>query len=443
MGVASSALVTLVYLYADAIVLTGPITQREPGPPEPIRYELGIQAELRSGHPIGYNTDPRGNGPLRTDVEVDPTAGIRFPLEGGGLTLAYEPRIFIVASAVPPAADGSPGNRVAYLHRGRLTLEFQPSTRWKLFLNGRAAYGQYDFSPLVTVVPGAPPGTGQPGGVTPSTPSPGLPIPGPGNPPNQRLLQVVDLSIGGGFVHLLSPSLSWLLGAGYIRSGGATPEAQLALPLQQTGLGATALQWQIGPGDAWTALLDGSYSTFSNGAHATLFDLLAVWTHTWSRTFRSDLTGGATAFRDSGVPNPAGGVYPTVEKVLPAVGLGLTQRVLQPRGIVVNVLQLRIAPVPDQLTGSIYERFDAVLLSSVPVVDRLWFDASAGVAIAVAGPEFDARVETRLTYVVLPQLNVYVGLRAGWLRGSDPAAPISFGWLGFIGFSSPFLGTRL
>ncbi len=411
--------------------------------PEPIRYSLGIRAEFRSGHPVGYGGDPSGKGPVRSDAEVDPTAGIRFPVEGGGLSLVYEPRIFIVGSAVPPAPDGTPGDRVAYLHKARLTFEYQPSGRWKLFVNARAAYGQYDFSPLATVVPGAPPGTGSPGGTTPSTPSPGLPIPGPGNIPNVRLLKVEDLTAGGGFVHALSPTLSWLVGAGYLRSGGATPEAQLALPLQQGPLGATALQWQTSPVDAWTALLDGSNSRFSTGAQATLVDLTGTYSHTWSRTFRTDLTGGATAFHDSGIPNPAGGVYPTVEKVLPVAGLSLTQRVLQPRGDVLNVLQVRIAPVPDQLTGSIYERFDAVLLSSLPVLDNLWFDANAGMGIAVSGPELDIRVETRLTYVFAPQLNVYIGLRASWVRGSDPTSPIAFGWLGFIGFSSPFLGPAL
>ena len=78
-----------------------------------------------------------------------------------------------------------------------------------------------------------------------------------------------------------------------------------------------------------------------------------------------------------------------MEKVLPVAGLSLTQRVLQPRGDVLNVLQVRIAPVPDQLTGSVYERFDAVLLSSLPVLDNLWFDANAGMGIAVSGPELD------------------------------------------------------
>lgn len=433
MGVASSALVSLVLLYADATVLTGPIVPRDPDrPPESIRYALGIQLELRSGHPTGYNTRPDGTGPVRTEAEVDPTAGIRFPLEGGGLTLSYEPRIFIVGSAVPPAADGSPGNRVSYLHRGRLTLEWEPSGRWKLFLNARAVYGQYDFSPLATVVPGAP-----------TTITPGLPIPGPGNIPDQRQLEVEDLSAGAGFVHALSPTLSWLVGAGYIRSGGATPAAQQSLPRQQGPLGATALQWQTGPLDAWTALLDGSNASFSTGARATLIDLTGTWTHEWSRIFRTDLTGGATAFRDSGVPNPAGGVQPTVEKVLPAVGLSVTQRVLQPAGIVTNVLQLRVAPLPDQLTGSIYERFEAVLLSSLPVAGPLWFSATSGVAVAVDGPELDARAEVRLTAIICPQLNVYGGLRASWVRGSSYASPIAFGWLGFIGFSSPFLGTAL
>ena len=75
MGVASSALVGLLLLYTDPILLTGPIVPKDPDKrPEYLRYQLGLRAEVRSGHPLGFNT-PGTSGPARTDGEVNPSAG--------------------------------------------------------------------------------------------------------------------------------------------------------------------------------------------------------------------------------------------------------------------------------------------------------------------------------------------------------------------------------
>jgi len=442
MGVVSSALVALALAYPDPIVLTGPMVIPDPDrPPEFIQYRLGLRGELRSGHPIGFS-GTSGSGTARTESELNPVAGFRLPLEGGGLSLTYEPRIFIVGSHVPNDSNGEPGSHVSYLHRGSLTLEYQPTLRWKVFLNGHFAYGRYDFSPLATVVPGAPGGIGNPTGGTTTTPttSPGIPIPGPGTPPSQQLLDVEEFAGGGGFVHRLTPALTWLVGAGYVRRGGATLEAQQALPLQKGPVGATGLSWQLGGSDAWTVLGSGSSSSFSTGAHSTLFDLTGTWSHAFGRTLQTDVTGGATAFRSSGVPSPTGGTQPTEERVLPIVALGVTQRVLIPAGDVTNVLQLRVAPVTDQLVGSVYERFEAVLLSTFPLTGHLWADAMGAAAIAISGPQLDARIEGKLTYVFSQQLKLSIGGRTAWLRGYDPNGPVSFGWVGFVALSGALLG---
>jgi len=446
MGVASSALVGLLLLYTDPILLTGPIVPKDPDKrPEYLRYQLGLRAEVRSGHPLGFNT-PGTSGPARTDGEVNPSAGFQLPMEGGGLTLAYEPRIFFVASSVASGTEGQEGRHVSYLHRGRLTFEWQPSERWKLFVNGRAAYGEYDFSPLTTVIPGAPAGIGNPGGgtgvQTPTT-SPTLPIPGPGTPPDQRLLAVVELNAGAGLVHAFSPNLSWLLSGGYLRRGGSTPEAREALPLQKGPQAATGLQWTLSPLDAWTMLASGSSASFSTGAHATFIDLTGTWSHGWSRAFQTDLTGGASGFHSSGVPTQGGGVQPTVDKVLPVAALSLTHRVLQQRGDVINVLQLRVAPLADQLNGSVYERFEAVLMSAIPVAGQLWMQLTGGMSMAVSGPELDARVEGTLSYRLAPQLSVSIGGRTAWLRGADPGAGVGFGWVGFLNVSGALTGQGL
>jgi len=443
MGVASSALVALVVLYADPILLTGPIVPKDPDKrPEALRYLLGLRAEVRSGHPLGFNAQGT-SGPARTDGEVNPFAGLQLPMEGGGLTLVYEPRIFFIASSVATGTDGQEGRHVSYLHRGRVTFDWQPWERWKFFVNGRIAYGEYDFSPLSTVVPGAPVGTGNPGGggISAPTTSPTLPIPGPGTPPDQRVLDVMELNGGAGVVHAFSPGLSWLLSGGYVRRGGSTPEAQTALPLQKGPLAATGLQWTLGPLDAWSTLASWSSSSFSNGAHASFIDLTGTWSHSWSRTLQTDFTGGASGFHSSGVVAQGGGVQPTVDRVLPVAALGFTHRVLQPRGDVINVLQLRFAPLADQLNGSVYERFETVLMSAIPLVGQLWMDLTGGLAMAVSGPQLDARLEGSLTYRFLPQLSVAIGGRTAWLRGTDPGSAIGFGWVGFLNVTGALSGT--
>ena len=74
---------------------------------------------------------------------------VRGPLRTGSLTLAYEPRIFITLNQVP----GQSSNSVSYLHRGHFILDLKPTPLWRWFIETRTAYGEYDFSPLSTVIP--------------------------------------------------------------------------------------------------------------------------------------------------------------------------------------------------------------------------------------------------------------------------------------------------
>ena len=220
--------------------------------------------------------NPSGKGPVRSDSEVDPTAGIRFPVEGGGLSLVYEPRIFIVGSAVPGAGrnPGRPGG-----------LSPQGTTHLRVPALGTVEALRQCACRLRSVRLLAA-GHGGPGGSAGNRLArwndtlhalAGAAIPGPGNIPNVRLLKVEDLTAGGGFVYALSPTLSWLVGAGYSAAVEQPRRRSWPCRCQQGPLGATALQWQTSPVDAWTALLDGSNSRFSTGAQATLVDLTGTW----------------------------------------------------------------------------------------------------------------------------------------------------------------------
>jgi len=387
--------------------------------PESVRAGLGVRLEVRSS-----------GGPT-TDLEVAPTAAIRLPFRNAALTLAYEPRIFIFAGPVT--------QHVAYVHRGRVDLSAQPNPRWNLFLRVLGGYGEYDFNPLSTVLPRAPPTTDQggPSGTTSSAPSPTTTIPSISTIPNERLVKVVDLSATAGVTYSVTPRMSWLLSGGYLRSGGVGAAAEEVLPLQQGPTGSTGPRFVLSPTDALEVLLSGWRTEFSNGPAATIVNLTGTWSHAFSRTWQADLVGGAGAFHSTGPDRPVN------DSVLPVAGLALTHVWLLPRGNILNTLQLGAAPQPDAISGVVYERLNAALINSVPLGSRVWFSITGGVSVTVGNPQRDIRVESMLSWVISPQVSVSGGARLAWLRGSDLLGSTGFGWTGFLAVSINPLGTTL
>src|SRR5262249_40283245 len=102
--------------------------------PQPIRFDVGARVEFRSGQPEGVP------GTTRTDVEIDPVLALRLPFRQGSLTLSYEPRLFIVVREYPPQE----AEKVSYLNRARLVLDTTPGPRWRVYFEGRFAYGEND-----------------------------------------------------------------------------------------------------------------------------------------------------------------------------------------------------------------------------------------------------------------------------------------------------------
>jgi len=427
MAAAPLGLIAALLLRAEPSAASGSAVETElKPPPEPVRFSLGFRTELRSGH-------PGTTGSATTDVELDPVAATRVPFANGGLTLAYEPRLFIIASAAP--------QHVSYLHRARLMVDGEATPRWRLSLTVRGSYGEYDFLPLSTVLPGTTSSgsTGQAGssGPPPSTPSPSTPIPSVSSIPNERFVRVVDLNATAGITHLFSPRLSWLFSGGYQLSGGVDATAQQSLPLQQGPLLTTGPRWILGPNDSLGVLLTGSDTRFTSGPRSAIVNLTNTWSHAWSRTWQTDLTGGAGAFHGT-VPD-----QPVNNSVLPVGGLMLTHTWLRPVGNVLNILQFLAAPLPDALNGVVNERLNAALISSVPLAHQLWFDLTGGASMTVSSPQRDARGEAKLTFLFTQQLAVSAGGRVAWLQGSELLGPSGFGWLGFLQISAYPLGTPL
>jgi hypothetical protein len=405
--------------------------------PEPVRFELGARVEFRSGQPEG--TLP---GTSITDMEIDPVAALRGPLRTGSVQLAYEPRIFIILKQQEEAPQ-----KVSYLHRGRLVFDVKPTPRWRFFIEGHGAYGEYDFLPLSTVIPqtggtGLPPDQPSTPGAPPTAPTP---TPGLGTLPAERFILVVDMNASAGVVATLSPRLGWLASAGYVYSGGANVQARDVLPLQKGPKGITGALWNVTRNDDLNFLLEAQDSRFSSGPHATIGTLTTTWSHVWSRTTATDLIGGIGGFH-SVVPETTTAPGRTEDKLLPVAGLGLRHAVLSRTTTWRNSLTFLAAPLPDPLNGVVYERLSAVLRSTLAPGDHLIFDVSGGVSASLDLPQRDARVEVKGTYVLNPHFGISLGGRAAWLEGSS-LLPTGFGWLAFVAVGtyagSPVLGVPL
>jgi hypothetical protein len=380
-------------------------------PRNPHRFEVGALAEVRSGHP---NTSiPTA----QTEIEIDPIASLRLPVGPGGLTVSYEPRLFIIGSSTP-------GENVYYLHKGHVALDTQ-APRARYFLTFYGAYGQNDFLPLTTVVP-QPGGTGLPPaqepGVPPTTQPTPTPTPGNGRLPDQRFLAVVNLDGSAGLVYAVSPRVSWLASAGYLWSGGANSTAQQSLPLVKGPYGSTGPIWAMSSRDTLAALLHGYHSRFSSGPLSTGVDLTATWTHRWSSSLDTDLIGGAEGFHTTLVGQPA------VTSAYAVGGFGIHHDWIRRRGGWRNSLQVLVAPVADRLSGVVYQRVAGVLASTWLVNEKLSFNVTGSGAVGFDGTQRDIRVEGRVTYALAEQVTFSAGGRMAWLSGSDLLGPSGFGW---------------
>jgi hypothetical protein len=420
---ASLGLVVLLALHADEapVEVDQPLVRRNP-----VRFEIGAFAELRSGQPGG------GPDTHLTDLEVDPVAAVRLPFRTGSLTLAYEPRIFIAIHEYLPQE----ARNVAYLHRARLVLDTTPDPRWRVYLEGRFALGSNDFLPLSTVATPVP-GTGAPPVQPGTTPTAPTPAPGQTTLPNTRFLDVIDLDSSVGFVYSLSPRWGWRTSAGYLYSGGRDVEVRSALPLKKGPHGSTGLDWSATRADTLSISLDGSYLRFSSGPQSTIATLSTTWTHVWSRSVGTDLMAGVGGIHAK-TPPEAGGQGVENTNLYPVVGLGLRYTWASRFVTWQNRLTVLAAPSADQLTGAVNQRLSAGLESSLSPVKQLVIAFTGAASRSIDAPQRDIRLEGRATYVLGPQLGISLGARAAWLEGSTLLGAQGFGWLAFLS-----VGTRV
>ena len=424
----------LLVLHADPAPTEVVEEEEPPRHADPIRFEVGAKLDVRSGQPEGIP------GTSLTDVEIDPYVALRLPFRAGAFTIAYEPRLFIVIREYPPASGAQ---TVSYLNRGRLVLDFSPDPRWRLYLEGRFAYGENDFLPLSTVITPTT-GTGAPPTQPGTTPTAPTPAPGQSTLPDTRFLRIIGLDASAGFVYSLSPRLGWRFAGGYTYSGGADASVRSTLPLQKGPHGQTGLDWAASRADTLTFLLDASNLHFSNGPQSTIVSLTTTWTHAWDRNFGTDLLAGIGGMHAL-VPPTTVGATPgkTVTNAAYPVG-GVGVHYFWPTRAFTwdNGLTFLAAPAPDRLSGLVNERLSAAVRSSLAPLRQLVFDVTAVASRAIDVDQRDLRIETKATYLLGSLFCISLGARMAWLSGSNLLGPQGFGWLAFVSVGTS-AGTNL
>jgi hypothetical protein len=399
--------------------LQTPVTRREP-----VRFDAGARVEFRSGQPEGHP------GTNLSDVEIDPVLALRLPFRTGSLTMAYEPRLFLVVREYPPQE----AQKVAYLNRGRLVLDTTPDPRWQVYFVGRFAYGENDFLPLSTVTtPVA--GTGAPPiqpGTTPTAPTP---APGQSTLPDTRFLPIIDIDASAGFVYSLSPRWGWRLSAGYLYYGGANAEVRATqLPLQKGPHGTTGLEWWASRADSLAFTLDVSNLRFSSGPQSTLATLTTTWTRAWGRSLGTDLLLGVGGIHSTAPPEP--GVPGVHNELYPLGGLGLRYALTSRSVFWHNRLTFLAAPSADRISGAVTQRLSAAVQSVLSPIQQLILEVTATGSRSIDGSQRDTRLEGKATYLLGPQFGISLGGRAAWLDGSTLLGPQGFGWLAFLSVGS-------
>ena len=392
-------------------------------PRNPPKWEVGVAMDVSAPRPQGMSNPPE------VDASVAPIAALKLPIGPGSISFIYTLQI---QTTSPKGAPTS----VNTFQQARVVLDTHTSNA-RYFLELQGLYGRYDFNPTSRVLPAVPAPTGlppaqQPGTTTPTQPTP-VSTPSNGSLPDQRFVEVAGVAGSGGVVFAISPRFSWLASLGYSHVGGANASAQAQYPLQYGPSASTGPIWAVTPLDTFAALLNLSQTRFDYGSGPPTVgpiwnsaNVTGTWTHKFSRSLEGDLVGGVAVYHSKlqGLP-PATVVYGIA-------GLALRQSLLRPSGGWRNSFQILLAPLPDQVSGIVYQRLTGSLTSLWAVSDKLNLTATGSLAVQVPGGQQDARVEARVGYSVATGLAVSLGARAAWVSQSPLLGSSGFGWVCFL-----------
>jgi hypothetical protein len=385
------------------------------------RYTASLSAAAR------YYTDLEVLQPIATTaLELEPRLGMEHEEPTSLFTVAYYPRLVMIADSPPPQ----------FFNQASLGLAVQanPTLRW--VANASGCYGTNDFRVEYALGCGA---------VAFPTGPPALqPIP--------RVPTVEYLSASGvAGVQWRSSPLTATGTLSYLVQGGADAPTREVLPLGRGPSFSASLEWAAGRHDALRTSLSGSYYAFLREApaaaseplanNAWVSQLLEAWEHRLGPSSQLRL-GLGVAVAGNAVELPRLVLRKTslvgelgyqleIARRAEAPGPGTEQR---PRGaaeerlasVQLN-LSLRVAPFVDFTSGLAYDRADAFAGLGWPL-DRDWrLDGSLSAGVALDGAQRGqetATAQLAARWTAAQWLRLSTGLNALW-QGAGATLPAS------------------
>jgi hypothetical protein len=302
-------------------------------------------ATNRLGYEVGAVAEARADSRPAVEYQVTPTVELDLFPHRFAASASYTPRLLLA---------GSTNAASAVLHRGGLSLAWDPGRTTRLIGSQRFTYGRTDFSWLDAAAEGRIPDLDRL------------------QQPRLVLFERSDSSVG------LEQAVSraWRLGilGAYSVSGGADRGARLLVPLARIFSGTVTSAWRVGRRESLAINARGEFARFPDQAQRSrTADVELQWEHRFSRALQ--LSAGAGV----GFARAVDRTSRVVDSVRPTFGATLLRRrSAGERGLAYS-LGARLAPFVDPVDGSVSFRPEVRADVEAPVAKRLFVHATGAV----------------------------------------------------------------
>jgi hypothetical protein len=370
------------------------------------RYTAGVSAASR------YYSDLQVLQPIGTSaLELEPRIGLEQEEPISLLSIAYYPRLVMIADSPPPQ----------FFNQASASLALQPEPRLRLTASASGCYGTNDFRVQYALTCGAAAFATAPGT-------------GPQPIPIESTVRYMSAYGAFGTQWQASPRLNAVVTLSYLVQGGADAPTREVLPLQRGPGFLASLEWAVGRDDALTTSVSGSYYAFLRPApaarenqlanNAWIAQLVEAWQHGVARSGRFRLGLG------TGLTGNAVDAAHLVLRRTSAVGELSYQQSMGPEregGSFALGAGARVAPFVDFTTGLAYDRADAFASLGWALGHDWRLDASLSAGIVLDGVQRGQATGTSLlgaTFAATEWCRLSAALSGLWQR-AGPDYPAS------------------
>jgi hypothetical protein len=309
--------------------------------------DVGLLTEAR------YRTTQATGTPAErlAEGEVAPwlKAGLAWP--GFDLAVDYRPQLTLT--------DTGGGTR-ALLHQGSLSGRWQADATWLVSALAAAKAGEINRYQLFS----SGLASGDPTLLFPAVASVGY--------------RSVEGTLGVGVTLGLRHRLQISVGAA--DEGGATLEDQRWLPRQQKLRGLLGLEWDAGPHDVLSTVLEGTVAQFSTGPSVGTAGLTETWKHAASESVRFWMGAGpaltAQRFHQK-----------TTTRLLPSAEVGLGFDGAAAKWPLKGTAALVLAPYVDRIAATAPERAGVTATLVATPTPHWRMEANGSATVVVEGPQ--------------------------------------------------------